>query len=155
MLPWTMEMSVLVFGSIDSNNSQFHLHTSPDPYISSLVWPHNWRCHLCSFFSTLALKNLKLCPQPEPVQNCILPHSETGPLDPSSASFRGEAARRRPGAGLVCLALSYQPLRLCIQSVAAPTSAAAAAAFSDGKHCFSSGFKDRSLKGPASFCAIR
>lgn len=74
---------------------------------------------------------------------------------------RGEGgvgpARRRPGSGLVCLALSYQPQRLCIQSVAAPTSAAVAAAvaFCDGKHCFSSGFKDRSLKGLASFCAIR
>lgn len=49
--------------------------------------------------------------------------------------------RRGPGAGLARLALSYQLLCLCIQLVAAPTSA-----FSDGKHCFSSGFKDRSLK---------
>lgn len=65
----------------------------------------------------------------------ILPRSEPGPVDLSGASF-WEA-----GAGLVCLALSYQPLCLCIQSVSAPTSA-----FSDGRHCFSSGFKDRSLK---------
>lgn len=73
------------------------------------------------------------------VQSCILPHSETGPVDPSNASLWEGAAWRRPGAGLVCLALSYQPLRLCIQSVAAPTFAAAA--FSDGKHCFPLGLK--------------
>lgn len=71
----------------------------------------------------------------EPHTVSFLAH--VGPVDLSGASF-WEAA-----AGLVRLALSYQPLCLCIQSVTAPTSA-----FSDGKHCFSSWFKDRSLKAP-------
>ena len=59
-LPWTMEMSVLVFGSVDSDNSKFHLLTSPNPYISSLVWPLNWRVPSLLFFQYFSSQEFKI-----------------------------------------------------------------------------------------------
>lgn len=82
------------------------------------------------------------------------PNSASGLVDPCSALLWKGAAQKRPCVGLVCLALSYQPLCLCIQSVVAPTTSAVVAV-SLMENSFSSGFKDRSLKGLTSFCAIR
>lgn len=55
------------------------------------------------------------------------PNSASGLVDPCSALLWKGAAQKKPCVGLVCLALSYQPLCLCIQSVVAPTTSAAVA----------------------------
>lgn len=80
----------------------------------------------CSVIQPLCI----LSHTPQSARICILPPSDGDPVDPSGAASlrQGAAPRRRPGAGLVRLALSYQPQRLCTHTPAA------VAACSDGKH---------------------